>query len=108
MINWDQLTDIQKNELIAEKVLNWTKKEDGWYRLNEKKQEEGPLTLPHFTTDPRTIWLVLENFDSYQITKMFPLKYRTIIQSNQNAAYSLQLNESVCKAALIANGLINH
>lgn len=40
MINWDQLTDIQKNELIAEKVLNWTKKEDGWYRLNEKNKRK--------------------------------------------------------------------
>jgi hypothetical protein len=104
MILWTEMSSMQKNELIAKKVLGWKKIEKEWYRINDQKQEEGPLTLPLFTTDPSTIWLILDNFDSYQITKMFPEKYRTIIQANKNVGYSLQLNDSVCKAALIATG----
>ncbi|MCU7738869.1 hypothetical protein [Priestia megaterium] len=106
MVKWDELTNSQKNELIAEKVFGWIKKEEGnWYQIDNEKTEKLLLTLPLFSTDPATIWLILDQFDSYQITKMFPENYRTIIQANKNVGYSLELNDSVCKAALMAVGI---
>lgn len=105
LVKWDEISNIEKNELIAIKVLEWTKKENGWYAINQQQKEEGPFPLPHFATDPSSLLIILEKFESYQITKMFPPKYRTIIQANKNVAYSESINDSICRAALIAIGM---
>lgn len=108
MINWNELSNLQKNELIAENILGWRKRNNTWYKFDQQQHEEIPTVLPQFATDPTFIWIILDRFDSYQITKMFPPKYRTIVQANKHVSFSADLNESVCKAALKAVGILEN
>lgn len=105
MKRWIELSETERNELIAEKVMGWYKYENNWYRNNQLGMKEGPLELPSFSSDQTLVYSILEQFDTYQITKMFPLKYRTIIRTNANRSFADTLNESVCLAALKARGI---
>jgi hypothetical protein len=100
MKSWQQMNENERNELVAEKVLGWIKKENYWYNPSQEVAEKGPIKILPFSTDELYALTVLQQFDSYQITKMFPTKYRTIIQANKNSAIAPTLPESICKAAL--------
>jgi hypothetical protein len=100
MKSWKLMSETERNEIIAEKVLGWVKKETHWYKYSQNGDEEGPLKILPFSTDDTCALTILKQFDTYQITKMFPRKYRTIIQSNKNSVIAPTLPESVCRAAL--------
>lgn len=50
---------------------------------------------------------ILEQFNTFQLTKTSPCKYRTIVEANKNVAIADTMIESVCLAALKAKGLID-
>lgn len=97
MKSWREMTEHERDELIAEKVLGWVKKNNYWYDVSSKEERN---LLPPFSTDDVSALLVLKHFDSYQVTKMFPNKYRTIIQSNKNFYIASTFAESICRASL--------
>lgn len=107
-IKWQALNLREKNELIASSVLGWFKEDKQWFKHNSYGQREGPLAEPQFTSSLVHAMELLENFDTYQVTKMFPTKYRTIIGSNQNVVYSKEIIDSICIAALKARGIRCH
>ncbi|MDQ0888910.1 hypothetical protein QFZ81_003998 [Paenibacillus sp. V4I9] len=105
MVIWSLLTESERNELIAEKIFKWVKKGSLWY---EDSNILGSATenLPNYLNDDKAALEKLKKYNSYQLTKMFPLKYRTIIESNENRAYSDNMNESIYKAILVVSGII--
>ncbi|MGS7467756.1 hypothetical protein [Bacillus paranthracis] len=106
LIDWNEISKQEKNEMIASKVLKWHLKEKQWFKLNENGEELGPLDLPDFLTNKSYLWIILECFDVYQITRLFPSgQYRTIIAANHNSATCTKLEDSICKAALQAVGV---
>jgi len=100
MKSWKQMNEIERNELVAEKVLGWIKKDNHWYNPSQEVAEKGIMKILPFSTDEVCALTVLQRFDTFQVTKMFPSKYRTIIQANKNSAIAPTLPESICKAAL--------
>lgn len=99
MKSWEQMSETERNEIVAEKVLGWVKREGEWYK-NSQTDDEGPLKLLPFSTDDTCALIILRQFDTYQITKLFPGKYRTIIQSNKHSVIAPTFPESICRAAL--------
>lgn len=107
MKKWFEMDEDERDQLVAEKVMGWNKQEIGWYKINSVGVEEGPFELPRFSSDDSLAFIILGQFNSYQITKMFPTKYRTIIDANNNRSLSENLMESICLAALKARGIEN-
>ncbi len=105
MIKWWNLTDQQRDELVALHVLKWEKINEQWFEQNENGKFEVPVTLFPFTTDEELAWKLLRSFDNWQVTKMFPLTYRVIISANKYSCLSKSLPEAICKAALKFNGV---
>lgn len=105
MKKWVEMNTDERDQLIAEKVMGWYKREISWYKVNNIGVEEGPFELPSFSSDDSLAFLILRQFNSYQVTKMFPTKYRTIIDANNNRVFSENLLESICLAALKARGI---
>jgi hypothetical protein len=105
MFKWWELTEQQRNELIATHVLKWELKNNQWFKRNTDGELEGPQLLLPFTTDEDSAWQILKTFDNWQVTKMFPLTYRVIISTSKNRGLSKSLPEAICLAALHFNGI---
>ncbi|OMF16158.1 hypothetical protein BK133_30585 [Paenibacillus sp. FSL H8-0548] len=97
---WDQMTENERNEIIAEKILGWVKKDNQWYKPSVSEDDQGPMTMLSFSTDDTCALMLLKQFDTYQVTKMFPTRYRTIINANKNFSIAPTFAESICRAAL--------
>lgn len=84
-IKWDDLNKAEKCDLIERQILG--------YKVD--------------TLDDFCAYKLLDSFNTYQVTKLFPLKYRTIIEANKYAATAETLIDSVCMAALKRIGIID-
>lgn len=82
--------------------------ENNWYDLNDKEQkhliEQQILGYEIISLSEDYAIKILTCFSTYQVTKLFPINYRTIIESNKNVAFAKTLIDSVCIAALKAKG----
>ena len=94
------MDEIERNEIIAEKVLGWVKENNQWFKPSQNGLNEGPMKMLSFSSNDLCALTLLQQFNTYQITKMFPTKYRTIINANKNSAIAPTLSESICLAAL--------
>jgi hypothetical protein len=97
---WKDMDEIERNEIIAEKVLGWVKENNQWFKPSQNGLNEGPMKMLSFSSNDLCALTLLQQFNTYQITKMFPTKYRTIINANKNSAIAPTLSESICLAAL--------
>lgn len=84
-IKWDDLDEAEKRDLIEQEVLG--------YKVD--------------SLDDSCIYKILDSFNTYQVTKLFPLKYKTIIEANKYVATADTLIDSVCMAALKRIGIID-
>jgi len=83
-IDWYLLDEIERQHLIEHEILG--------YQID---------ALSDFY-----VFQILKKFNTYQITKLYPLKYRTIVETNKNAAIADTLIDSVCLAALKSKGIV--
>ncbi len=82
-----------------------------WYQLEESERrhliESEILGYQIDALSDIYVFHILKNFNAYQITKQYPLKYRTIVGINKNAALADTLIDSVCLAALKSKGIVD-
>jgi hypothetical protein len=113
------MSDKELDEMIAEKVMKWIKKElpnnDAglpytalyWVDNNGEKMRPVNFFTPSF--DIEQAIKVAETFDSWQLTKMQPQgKYRAIVKANGNVAFSDKPAIAICLACLKAVGVEVH
>lgn len=97
MIKWWDLTDQQRDELVALHVLKWEKINEQWFEQNEKGRFEVPVILFPFTTDEELAWKLLRSFDNWQVTKMFPLHTELLFLQISTVVYQSHFQRQFVK-----------
>jgi hypothetical protein len=112
---WNEMTTRERDALVAEKVMGWTRVRNmgdcDEFRKNDYWGFNGVYTdrIPHYTTDISAAWQAADKFHIVELQKFGARNiYRCFVYTDSNhngAGVANTAPEAICKAVLTAVGV---
>lgn len=113
-MNWSEMSPRERDALVAEKVMGFTKPSLGWgfHELESGSYVNYPL--PHYTTDISEVWEVVDklkkkrvfiNMGFSPISNRYAVNFSTVTVMKDSNGYAPTAPEAICLAALKAVGV---